>query len=85
MLKETEEIRNMNNDNFEKVYNQVKTMKVVGSFFKIIDAWTERCQELGRDILDIPKIMEDRRRSEIRSRSLRGRKFISYSFFWEMD
>lgn len=83
--KETAEIESMNNTNFEKVYEKVKTMKVVGSFFKIIDAWTERCRELGRDPLDIPKLLEEKRRSEIRGRSLRRQRFISYSFFWTMD
>lgn len=74
-------IVNMKKEEINVISKLIKKTTIHGSFYKIIDAWNKRCQELEVSPGDIPEMLESKRRKETKGRSSRGKnKYISIDF-----
>lgn len=67
-------IVNMKKEEINVISKLIKKTTIYGSYYKIIDVWNKRCQELKVSPGDIPEILESKRRKETKGRSFRGRK-----------
>lgn len=75
----------MKKEEVEVVGKLLKKTTICGSYFKIIDAWKKRCDELKVSVGDIPEILEKKRRQEVRGRSFYRRKSFRLSDFYYFD
>jgi energy-converting hydrogenase A subunit M len=78
-------IVNMKKEEIEVIAKLIKKTTIRGSYFKIIDAWKKRCNELKISVGDIPEILEKKRRQEIRGRSFHRKRNFSLFDFQSFD